>query len=916
MTDGAPLRELEPYRGFRSAMLSRPRALFAWLGRRLFDHVNLDPAVAERVRALESRGQVVYVMRTRSLLDYLFFNHLFLKVGLPLARFANGVDLSFFRGLGEWFSNLWNRRAGPPALDQLEQVIARGHSALLFMKVRALTAERVAKPGFIERLVSMQRKLERPVLLLPQLICWPRKPPSARRTWVDAAFGDVEAAGRFRKIGHFVLYRHLASVQIGEPIDLKQVISDQPGWSDARLARKVRRVLYIHLGREAMAVSGPKVKPGAMIRREILERRRFQRLLREEADRLGLGYAKAKADARKDLKEIAADARFTVVVLFGKFLDLVFNRVFQGVEVDAEGMRRVKEAARHSRSAPLVLVPSHKSHLDYLVISWVFMRNEFIPPHIAAGSNLSFFPLGSVLRRSGAFFLRRSFAGQPLYKLVFRAYLWKLLREGYPVEFYMEGGRSRTGKLLPPKLGMLSMLLEGVAQGEYKDLQFVPINLSYERVVETASYKRELTGGKKKDESVGGVVRAGKVLRHRYGRVYVSFEAPVRLRAYLENLGVDDLSSLDEKSERDVSKRLAYHLMRRIQEATVVAPSALLGAVLLSHHRRGLSGSRVRELAGFLIDLLVRRGARMSASMQLALERHASYVAEADTKSTADGHRARGEAVRALIDEALVLQRRLVQRVESGGEIIYQVPDKSRIELDYYRNAILGVLAPDALVATAVRATKGPIERDRLGQRVRDMSYWFRLEFVYRNDVDFQTTFDQTLDCLITEGLVAEEEGVVAAKAPLTLDFLRGTLLHLVEGYWIAADALRALAHGPMEQADWLDHAREHGEREYLEGDVRRAESASTAVLRNAIEVFRQEKLIVRSRSKGRKPVTTFALAEGVTLDDIAFRRDDLGEYLVTRRDDPVPRPTRAPREVPGESLDSHSDESSSSAGS
>ncbi len=490
--------------------------------------------------------------------------------------------------------------------------------------------------------------------------------------------------------------------------------------------------------------------------------------------------------------------------------------------------------------------------------------------------------------------------------------MWKLLREGYPVEFYMEGGRSRTGKLLPPKLGMLSMLLEGVAQGEYKDLQFVPINLSYERVVETASYKRELTGGKKKDESVGGVVRAGKVLRHRYGRVYVSFEAPVRLRAYLENLGVDDLSSLDEKSERDVSKRLAYHLMRRIQEATVVAPSALLGAVLLSHHRRGLSGSRVRELAGFLIDLLVRRGARMSASMQLALERHASYVAEADTKSTADGHRARGEAVRALIDEALVLQRRLVQRVESGGEIIYQVPDKSRIELDYYRNAILGVLAPDALVATAVRATKGPIERDRLGQRVRDMSYWFRLEFVYRNDVDFQTTFDQTLDCLITEGLVAEEEGVVAAKAPLTLDFLRGTLLHLVEGYWIAADALRALAHGPMEQADWLDHAREHGEREYLEGDVRRAESASTAVLRNAIEVFRQEKLIVRSRSKGRKPVTTFALAEGVTLDDIAFRRDDLGEYLVTRRDDPVPRPTRAPRE----SLDSHSDESSSSAGS
>ena len=919
MTDRAPLGEIETYRGFRSAMLSRPRALFAWLGRRLFDHVNLDPAVTERVRALPEEGQVVYVMRTRSLLDYLFFNHLFLKVGLPLARFANGVDLSFFRGLGEFFGNLWRRGEQPAALDQLESTITRGQSALLFMKVRALTAERVSAPGFIERLVTLQRQLDRPLLLLPQVISWPRKPPSGRRTWFDAAFGDVEAAGRFRKLAHFVLYRRVASVQVGEPIDLQQTIAEHSAWSDARIARKVRRVLFIHLAREAMAVSGPRVKPSAMIRREIVERAKFQRQLREEAERLGLGFAKAKADARKDLKEIGADFRFTVILLLGKFLDVIFNRVFRGVEVDADGMRLVKEAARNSRSAPLVLVPCHKSHLDYLVISWVFLRNEFIPPHIAAGQNLSFFPLGSVLRRGGAFFLRRSFAGQPLYKLVFRAYLWKVVREGYPIEFYMEGGRSRTGKLLPPKLGLLSMLLEGIQEGEYKDLQFVPINLSYEKVVETAAYRRELTGGKKKSESVGGVMRAGKVLRHRYGRVYVSFQQPIRLTAWLQTMGIDDLATTDDNITRDATKRLAYHLMRRIQEATVVAPSALLGAVLLSHQRRGLSGARVRELVGFLIDLLVRRQTRLSESLQLALARHKDYIAEADLKGPAEGHRARGEAVRALVDEALVLQKRLVQRVERGGEIIYQVPDKARIELDYDRNAILGILAPDALVATALRAAEGDLDREKLGQRVRDLSFWFRLEFVYRNDVSYEASFDQTLEALTADGLIAEHDGRVSAVSPLALDFLRGTLLHLVEGYWIAADALRALSHGPMEQGDWLDHAREHGEREYLEGDIRRAEAASTAVLRNAVEVFRQEKLISKTRSSGRKPTTTFALADGVSLDDIAFRRDDLGEYLVTRRDDPVPRPVRPPREIPGALTDqasSSGDEDSPSSGS
>ncbi len=878
-----------------SAMLSRPRSLFAWLGRRLFDHVGLDPTTAERLRALPERGQVVYVMRTRSLLDYLFFNHLFLKVGLPLARFANGVDLSFIRGPGEWLASVCGRLRGDrrevAEVDQLERVVRKGDSALVFMKRRELTAERQVNPGFIERLVQIQRQTERPILLLPQLISWPRKPPSKQRSWVDVAFGDIEASGRFRKLLHFFLSRKLASVRVGEPIDLKKVLQDHAEWSDSRVARKVRRVLFIHLGREAMAVSGPKVKPGATIRREILEQKRFLRQLRDEADRMGVAAARAEQDARRDLKEIASDFRFGMVVLFGAFLDFVFNRVFNGVEVDDEGMRRVREAARMSRSAPLVLVPCHKSHLDYLVISWVFLRNEFIPPHIAAGANLSFFPLGSLLRRSGAFFLRRSFAGAPLYKLVFRAYVWKLLREGYPVEFFMEGGRSRTGKLLPPKLGMLSMLVEGLRQGEYKDLQFVPIILSYEKVVETASYRRELTGGEKKSESVGGVLGASKVLRHRYGRVYVNFAEPVRLSAWLGAREVDDLAELPVEAHRDIDKRLAYHLMRRIHEATTVAPSALVAAVLLSHERRGISASRLREHVGYLIDVLKRRDARLSRSLEHTLSVHREYVAEADEKGLREGYRARGEAVRALVEEALFLQRRLVEKTERAGETIYLVPDKARIELDYYRNAILGALAPDALVAAAMRAAPGPVDRARLERQVRDLSYWFRLEFVYRTDVTFEQSIDATLQRLADDDLVAFEGTSVVPVAPRTLDFLRGTLLHLLEGYWVAADALRTLAEGPMEKADWLEHAREHAERAFREGEIRRAEAASTAVVSNALEVFRQEGLVTRSeRKSGRKTVQVYQLAGNVSLVDIAFRRDDLGTYLRSPEDELLPQ--------------------------
>ena len=249
------------------------------------------------------------------------------------------------------------------------------------------------------------------------------------------------------------------------------------------------------------------------------------------------------------------------------------------------------------------------------------MRRDFISPHIAAGQS-GVLPHRYTFRYSGAFFLRRSFKGLKVYKLVFQHYLWKLAREGYPIEFFIEGGRSRTGKLLPPKMGILSMLMEGWRRGEYQDIQFVPVNLSYERILETGSYRSELSGGKKESESVGGIVRASSVLRSRYGRVYVSFEEPIRLSEYMKTLGVEKADSLAKDNVRPITEKISYKIMRSIQEATVVAPSVLVGTVLLSHERRGISASRLRETAGFLVSLLSRRGIRLSASINHRLKRN------------------------------------------------------------------------------------------------------------------------------------------------------------------------------------------------------------------------------------------------------------------------------------------------------
>ncbi|MEZ4469166.1 MAG: 1-acyl-sn-glycerol-3-phosphate acyltransferase, partial [bacterium] len=493
----------------RSAMLSDPGPITGWIWRRLFSRIPVDEAAIEHARAQARAGQLVYVMRVRSLLDYLFFNFLFLKANLPLARFGNGVDPSLFRGLGTWLREVWSRiaRSGadrPLARDRLTRVVEAGDSAPHLHEAPAVHRRAAGGSGLHRGPPAVQRQQARPLLLMPQLITWQREPPSKQPRFLDAVFGNQDTPSRLRKLIFWVRHRKQATVRLGEPINLQTVIADHEGWSDERIARKVRRVLFIHLAREAMSVRGPAVKAPDEIKREVMERQIFQKELEVLGQRLNLSPGEARTRARRYLDEIAATTTFELLHVFGWVLDRVFNRAFRGVEVDAEGMRRVREAARLSRRAPLILVPSHKSHMDYLVISWVFMRNEFIPPHIAAGDNLSFFPLGGLLRRAGAFFLRRSFKGLPIYTLVFRRYLWKLVREGYPIEFFMEGGRSRTGKLLPPKLGKLNMLVEGARRGEYKDLQFVPINLSYERVLETDAYRRELTGEEKKAESVGG----------------------------------------------------------------------------------------------------------------------------------------------------------------------------------------------------------------------------------------------------------------------------------------------------------------------------------------------------------------------------------------------------------------------------
>ena len=165
--------------------------------------------------------------------------------------------------------------------------------------------------------------------------------------------------------------------------------------------------------------------------------------------------------------------------------------MFSAVEVDEAGIERLRELAKEGT---LVLLPSHKSHMDYVLLAWILYRHKLPMPVIAAGDNLNFLPVGPILRRAGAFFIRRSFAGDRLYSAVVDAYVRRLIKDGSPLEFFLEGGRSRTGKLLPPKLGLLSLVVDAALGVPTRTTWFCPVSIGYERFVEEKAFVRELSG--------------------------------------------------------------------------------------------------------------------------------------------------------------------------------------------------------------------------------------------------------------------------------------------------------------------------------------------------------------------------------------------------------------------------------------
>lgn len=827
----------------------RPNALLRWVYHRFFRHIEVDAQWKEAVESAASRGTVVYVMRSLSFLDFLCLDFLVKQLALPLIRFVNDLGLWILEPFGRGERRLRFRRQIPED-EALTQVVRERHAALLFLRKRPKIGRAARKGGDLEvdlirTLVEAQRRVDEPILLVPQTFVWSKLPPRRKRGLLDLIFGPVEWPGRVRVMFQFMRNFRNALLRAGEPFDLAAFLEEHQDLTDDQVADKVRYLLLRRMERERTLVLGPTKKTPGRIRDELLRSPRVRKAIASQARGTNKPVWKVERVARKELRKLCANQNPHLLGYAQRLFEWVWNRMYDGLVVDAEGVERVRNAAREGA---IILLPSHKSHVDYLILSYVLYVNALSPPLIAAGENLSFWPLGPLLRRGGAFFIRRSFKGQKLYSALVDAYVRKLIVEGFAIELFLEGGRSRTGKLLAPKFGLLSMLVDAALLLRTKKVRFVPVSIGYERIIEQTSYVHELSGGDKQKENIADLLRTPRVLRSKYGRLYVQFGEILRFEDALAEVTGDDDAGLSPKARRTLIQRIGRGVIHEIDRATVVTPAALVATALLVHRRRGMPHAELQRTCEALLSTLERDGARAATPLR-----------DADGGIRAD---VVAEAVSLFVDAKLVVAH------ETGDETIYTIPEERRIALEYYKNNIAHFFVPRALIAVALLSgDREPPTDGALRERVRQLAQLLSHELTFADEAGFEREHDRTVAAMLDGGeleRLADRLRIGAGGPGKRLPRYATMLRSYFEAYLLALRTASELVDGPMSAKDWSRRALALGQRMYLAGEIELRESMSKLKLDNALASLRDHGL-VRYASMGD-------LAAGEDVDRADFR--------------------------------------------
>ena len=848
-----------------SAMVDRLGWVVARLSRWLTASVHLDRKEVEHLRDLARNGTVVYVVRQRSLLDYLLINWLMLREGLPLAQFANGVSSGWFAPLGAALRRALGRirparRPRRPDRDVAGELVEQGEPILIFLRARGRrlfgdprTRLQAARPGadLLAEIVGRARRIGSPVHLVPISLFRGRVIRRQASRISALAYSVHDAPNDLKKFVTYAFNRADLLLTMGHVVDLEDFVSANRLLGQARLARRLTHYLQRELAQEERAVWGPLIVPREAIAERVFEGPDVAAAVSRIADERGISERKAWREARGYFWELAANFNGLAFGIIEGLFHQIWKRAFSGVEI-----RGIDRVAERVKKHPVVLVPCHRSHFDYMVLSYIFRQNFLSPPHIAAGINLKFWPMGPFLRGSGAFFIKRTFEDNALYKLVFHRYLATMIRLGYTLEFFIEGGRSRTGKILTPKLGMLAGVVRAFLQGARRDLYLAPISIHYGRIAEENAYDAELSGAAKEKESFGALLRARSVLTQRHGTVYVTFAEPRSLRELLgdkmERFAQNEGDPEVEEEHRRFVQKLGFQILRDVNDVAVVGATSLSATVLLSSPRGARGYDEFAQCSRMLSELLRWKGVTFTSSLERNLA--AGNFAEIT---------------------GFLTSAKLVEVSDQDGARELRVPAEKRKVLDFYKNNSIHFFLLPALVAHAM--LRG-VPRKELREEIWWWLDLFRWEFPLPEREEVSADAGRIVDYLRAHGAGLPGRG---AHVPL-VHALVGILENFREGYWVTARTAAQLGDEPVSQAKFIQRLRRYFDAAMLLGEVMKPEAASDQTFANAISRLVEIGCLEKEVRRGQKDVW---LSPGPAFDELPEIANRIGAALVVARE-------------------------------
>ncbi|NIA27289.1 MAG: glycerol-3-phosphate 1-O-acyltransferase PlsB [Desulfobulbaceae bacterium] len=618
---------------------------FYWLASRLFA-IWARPAIQPESPVeliTDGNAAVCYVLENGGLADLLALERACRLSGLP----SPNEPLKF---CGQRFS----RRL----------VVLRPLKGLFFRRPAVAGSRR------LRRLVDAGKGNDDELLLIPVAIYWGRSPDKERSLFKLLFSENWDVVGRTRRLFATLLHGRNTLLRFSDGLALSAIV--QNGVEAPVAFRKVSRILRVHFRQRRAATVGPDLSHRQTIANQVLLSPAVRRVIFAEA---GDDHKKQEAAERRVLQyveEIAADISYPTIRILMRILRWLWNKIYDGIELNH--VERLHDVAKDK---VIVYTPCHRSHFDYLLLSYICCAEGIQLPHIAAGINLNLPLLGPILRRGGAFYLRRSFKGNRLYATVFDAYLYQLLARGYSIEYFVEGGRSRTGRLLAPKGGMLAMTVNSYIQAPKRPIVFVPVYFGYEKLIEGASFISELGGAAKEKESLFGLIRSIKALRENFGRVHVNIGEPIELDLLLDRIKPDWRELAAENGDRPawlaaVTDELGKNIMSGVNSAAAVTPISLLAYVLLATPKQKIGAEELRSQLQLSLDILKRF-------------RYSESVTLPDWEP----------------DEIIEHGEKLdvINRTSHPMGDVIHMEERTAVLLTYFRNNILHLLAVPAAVA-------------------------------------------------------------------------------------------------------------------------------------------------------------------------------------------------------------------------